>query len=395
MASKITKPPVRRPPRYLIPKFPEHLSFSIPPELRSSTRQRPNHESIHASALAGDAIDVRLFINEGVDVNAIDSMGDAPIHYACISKHRNQPAIVKMLLDNGANPLALTITGQSVLHLLAVDSTSPSTLSTLKLLLERGVSINIEDAIGRTPLGYVLDRLRSLRSFIPSKKELLKDLTPIEYVVSFLVLNGARCGVTDMQIMMNNDRILFYIIENLILDNSDLSKSTLNAVVRKHICHSKTFIVFQIFASEAKMFYCCESFTWGPGDNCTISKWAFLCMSEISIAELATRAPLLYFSIRQPFRMYKPNYELNWKILKRHYQRQFDKFCFYFVKEQLKRINFTNGRVTLNYDCVQTLAGFLNLEDLVNLCVAFNFEDSVIENIRKLNERNTYHRNTK
>lgn len=56
---------------------------------------------------------LRLFFEAGVDVNSKNNLGETPLYLACL---RRLPKCIDLLLSFGADPLALTKTGRSVIH---------------------------------------------------------------------------------------------------------------------------------------------------------------------------------------------------------------------------------------------------------------------------------------
>lgn len=92
----------------------------------------------------GDTKMARLLLEWGADVNRKDSNGDYPLFHAAWCGH---PAMVKLLLEAGADPAAVGNDG-SALHIAA----GMGHLDVMDLLLAEGVSINLADRKGNTPL---------------------------------------------------------------------------------------------------------------------------------------------------------------------------------------------------------------------------------------------------
>ena len=125
---------------------------------------------------------IKLLAENGADMLVSGKNGLSPIWYACSA---NQKEIVKLFLDNGvdvnygkpvgdnessmssyldwvesANDISVTagyslkvsntLGGESLLHV----ATKSGHLSMVKLLLEKGAEINVQDESGNTPLHY-------------------------------------------------------------------------------------------------------------------------------------------------------------------------------------------------------------------------------------------------
>ena len=57
-------------------------------------------ESIHEAAAAGDIEQLKSLISGGVDVNAKDDQGNAPIHYAVLLDNKD---VIELLIAGGAD----------------------------------------------------------------------------------------------------------------------------------------------------------------------------------------------------------------------------------------------------------------------------------------------------
>ena len=98
----------------------------------------------HSSYDSATAEDVKRYLAEGADPNAWDGEGCTPLHWAAGS--RDASAVMKVLLDAGANPNAHTSRGQyTPLHLAL-------TPSEVKVLGDHGADPNARNHLGRTRL---------------------------------------------------------------------------------------------------------------------------------------------------------------------------------------------------------------------------------------------------
>ncbi|HBP53153.1 MAG TPA: hypothetical protein DD643_01820 [Synechococcus sp. UBA8638] len=88
---------------------------------------------------------VALLIRHGVDVNAKDEHGNAPLHLVI---HEGNGALAKLLIEGGADVLATNNAGNSPVQVAAFAGLP----EVITLLVEAGAPINVQDQVGDTPL---------------------------------------------------------------------------------------------------------------------------------------------------------------------------------------------------------------------------------------------------
>ena len=87
---------------------------------------------------------------EGINVNSVDEMGLAPLHYVCKKGYRD---IVKQLISKEADVNIISNQSVTPLHMAAVSGNK----EIIKLLADAGADINATDKQGRTALVYAIE----------------------------------------------------------------------------------------------------------------------------------------------------------------------------------------------------------------------------------------------
>jgi ankyrin repeat protein/mono/diheme cytochrome c family protein len=161
----------------------------------------PLHWAIH------DEAKVRLLISRGAAVNARQVEGRTPAYLA--ASLGDGTAVLKLLLEQGADPRTATATGMTPLMAAAVRGD----VATLRLIADKNVDINAKDGAGETALmfaatngspdavGFLLDRGADAR--VKSKR----NETPlgnaatagVEATVRLLLDHGAEVNVRNIR----------------------------------------------------------------------------------------------------------------------------------------------------------------------------------------------------
>ena len=124
---------------------------------------------LHSAVRSGSEATVRLLIDRGADLTAVDSEGCNMLHLAC---ERGCFALVQLFLKCGLKTAYKDCSGQTPLHY-AVCSAEQST-RVAKFLLDQGAVVDARNAIGQTPLHCIFQDYRSW--FHPQRKETMQLL---------------------------------------------------------------------------------------------------------------------------------------------------------------------------------------------------------------------------
>lgn len=141
-------------------------------------KRRPNvnkcgTNDLHIATLENDIVRVPQLIASGVDVNALDDDGFAPLHLAV---QHNYKDMVRTLLDHdaivdvkdsyGNSPLMKAL--DSCYIAMAIDSPDPGAI--IKMLLQAGADPNSKNNYGVKVIDSVTDCDRDLKQFFGQQK---------------------------------------------------------------------------------------------------------------------------------------------------------------------------------------------------------------------------------
>jgi len=111
--------------------------------------------NLYIASYMGDLEKAEGFINEGVDINALDGHGYAPLYYAV---QNNQKQSIELLLVNGADVSVKNWQGQTPLDI----AVSRNRTDIAELLLNKGANVNSADNRGYTPLHSAIEKKKEL-----------------------------------------------------------------------------------------------------------------------------------------------------------------------------------------------------------------------------------------
>ncbi|KAJ8371550.1 hypothetical protein AAFF_G00307300 [Aldrovandia affinis] len=101
--------------------------------------------ALHAAALSGHVSTVRLLLERGAMVDALDVMKHSPLFRACEMGHRD---VILTLIKGEAQVDLVDLDGHTALHWAALGGNA----EVCQILMENGITPNVQDLAGRTPL---------------------------------------------------------------------------------------------------------------------------------------------------------------------------------------------------------------------------------------------------
>ncbi len=186
------------------------LNEGADPNIQVVDSTGKEHSIIISASAKGDTETIRLLVEAGADLNAVDQNGQTPLHTAACTQtaklllelgsdvnakdnNRLTPLhqadnkdIASLLLKKGATLEAKCQNGLTPLHYAASNSQT----KIVTLLLDKGADVNALDDRERTPLHYaaMTDETEVVRLLLEQGAELeimcLDDCTPLHYAAS-------------------------------------------------------------------------------------------------------------------------------------------------------------------------------------------------------------------
>lgn len=123
---------------------------------------------LHCAAEHGDLEMVQVLLDYGVDINSHDGGVSSVTALYTVSVHRNDPRVVRWLLDHGADPNVQAQDDKSTPLHAALKTES---VEVARVLIEYGASTEVKDSMGMTPLDYASgDQRDEIIKLLPERR---------------------------------------------------------------------------------------------------------------------------------------------------------------------------------------------------------------------------------
>lgn len=143
-------------------KSEEIISFLVSKGADINSKNNDGMTPLHEACKWNSASQVPALLVNGSDVNASDKYGSTPLH---IASYSFDETILRLLLENKCSAPTLDIknnSGNTPLHVacltMAMGCGAGGCTDAVKLLLEHGASINIQNNHGQTPMAIAIRR---------------------------------------------------------------------------------------------------------------------------------------------------------------------------------------------------------------------------------------------
>ncbi len=125
------------------------LSFLIKIDADIEVKTSRNESPLNIASQYNNVFATQLLLNAGADIESVDGDGRTPLLSACYNCALD---VIQLLVDCGANTKATDNYGNTTLHLLAQWHSSYESTKVVKLLMDRGVGVNVCNITGEIPL---------------------------------------------------------------------------------------------------------------------------------------------------------------------------------------------------------------------------------------------------
>ncbi|XP_030014479.1 inversin isoform X2 [Sphaeramia orbicularis] len=119
--------------------------LALTPNLDINMADKYGGTALHAASLSGHVSTVKLLLERGAMVDALDVMKHTPLFRACEMGHRD---VILTLIKGSAHVDLVDVDGHTALHWAALGGNA----EVCQILMENGISPNVQDQAGRTPL---------------------------------------------------------------------------------------------------------------------------------------------------------------------------------------------------------------------------------------------------
>jgi ankyrin repeat protein len=103
-----------------------------------------SYSELHQACISGDRKIITRLLNSGVDIESKNEIGETPL---ILAARYNQPGIMILLIDRGANVNAKSELGTPLLYAAEFNF-----INVVKKMIAKGVDVNAADENGTTPL---------------------------------------------------------------------------------------------------------------------------------------------------------------------------------------------------------------------------------------------------
>uniref|UniRef100_A0A671UGP0 Inversin n=1 Tax=Sparus aurata TaxID=8175 RepID=A0A671UGP0_SPAAU len=120
--------------------------LALTPHIDINMADKYGGTALHAASLSGHVSTVKLLLERGAMVDSLDVMKHTPLFRACEMGHRD--VILTLIKGGSARVDLVDVDGHTALHWAALGGNA----EVCQILMENGISPNVQDQAGRTPL---------------------------------------------------------------------------------------------------------------------------------------------------------------------------------------------------------------------------------------------------